>query len=105
MLEYTCKREGLKTGPGGNCLPHKYTFNTLSSLLCGRKEDLIFMFNFVEQPVKINNYEYSRMPQRPSPVVMQSGLQPVALLQEDVRMVGRPEPLMGSFFGFRRRKG
>ena len=76
-----------------------------SSLLCGRKEDLIFMFNFVEQPVKINNYEYSRMPQRPSPVVMQSGLQPVALFQEDVRMVGRPEPLMGSFFGFRRRKG
>ena len=45
------------------------------------------MFNFVEQPVKIDNYEYSRMP------------------QEDVRMVGRPEPLMGSFFGFRRRKG
>ena len=63
------------------------------------------MFDFVEQPVVIRDYEYALVDRHPTPVVMQNGVQPVALFQEDVRMVGRPEPLMGSFFGFRRRKG
>lgn len=64
------------------------------------------MFNFVEQPVAIRDYEHARYQKRvSSPVVMQGGLQPVAMFQEDVRQVGRPQALLGSVFSFHRRKG
>jgi hypothetical protein len=32
-------------------------------------------------------------------------LQPVAFVQEDIRTLERPQSLLGSFFGFHRRKG
>lgn len=64
------------------------------------------MFDFVEQPVSIRDYEHARYQKRVStPVMVQSGVQPVAMFTEDVRMVGRPQSLLGSVFSFRRRKG
>lgn len=63
------------------------------------------MFDFVEQPVTIRNSEYPMHNDRPNRVVMQGGLQPVAFVQEDIRTLERPQSLLGSFFGFHRRKG
>ena len=63
------------------------------------------MFDFVEKPVTIRNSEYPMYNDRPNRVVMQGGLQPVAFVQEDIRTLERPQSLLGSFFGFHRRKG
>lgn len=72
---------------------------------CFAEERKIAMFDFVEQPVTIRNSEYPMYNDRPNRVVMQGGLQPVAFVQEDIRMLERPQSLLGSFFGFHRRKG
>jgi hypothetical protein len=63
------------------------------------------MFDFVEQPVAIRDYEYSMLRKRPAPLVIQGGIQPVAMFQEDVRSLERPQSLLGSVFSFRRSKG
>lgn len=62
------------------------------------------MFNFVEQPVSIRNYEFNEV-NRPTRFVVQGGIQPVAFVQEDIRTIERPQSLLGSVFSFRRRKG
>lgn len=69
------------------------------------EERKIYMFNFVEHPVTIHNSEYSMLNKRPTPVVIQGGIQPVALFQEDIRSLERPQSLLGSVFSFRRCKG
>ena len=63
------------------------------------------MFDFVEQPVAIRDYEYSMLRKHPAPVVVQVGLQPVTLFQEDVCQMERPQSLLGSVFSFRRSRG
>lgn len=76
-----------------------------SFTLCFFKKGRNCMFDFVEQPVVIRNYEYALVDRHPAPVVMQNGVQPVALFQEDVRSMCRPQSLLGSVFSFRKRKG
>lgn len=74
-------------------------------LLCGRKEVSV-MFNFVEQPVSIRDYEYAGFAKRSTgSFVVQNGIQPVAMFQEDVRSLDRPQSLLSSLFSFHRRKG
>ena len=64
------------------------------------------MFDFVEQPVAIRDYEYAGFHKSPrGPMVMQNGIQPVAMFQEDVRTLERPQSLLSSLFSFHRRKG
>lgn len=100
MLEYNCRERGLVTGPQRICLPWKNNFHP-----CFAEERKTVMFDFVEQPVTIRDYEYSMLNRRPAPVVMQGGLQPVAMFQEDIRAAERPQSLLGSVFSFHRRKG
>ena len=76
-----------------------------SFTLCFFKKGRNYMFDFVEQPVVIRDYEYALVDRHPTPVVMQNGVQPVALFQEDVRSMCRPQSLLGSVFSFRKRKG
>ena len=71
-----------------------------SFTLCFAKKGRNCMFDFVEQPVVIRDYEYALVDRHPTPVV-----QPVALFQEDVRSMCRPQSLLGSVFSFRKRKG
>ena len=56
------------------------------------------MFDFVEQPVVILDSEYPMLRKHPSRVVMQSGLQPVALVQEDVKVQERPVSLLNYLY-------
>lgn len=63
------------------------------------------MFNFVEQPVSIRDYEYGMSTKRSGRVVYQAGIQPVAFVEQDVRTMDRPQSLLGSVFSFQRRKG
>ena len=43
------------------------------------------MFDFVEQPLLLQDSEYPMLRKHPSRVVVQTGLQPVAFVQEDVK--------------------
>ena len=63
------------------------------------------MFNFVEQPVTIRNYDYALSQQRPTRLVVQNGIQPVALVEQDICAMARPQFLLGSGFRFHKRKG
>ncbi len=63
------------------------------------------MFNFVEQPVTIRNYDYALSQQRPTRLVVQNGIQPVAFVEQDICAMERPQSLLGSVFSFHKRKG
>lgn len=56
------------------------------------------MFDFVEQPVLVRDSEYPMLRKHPSRVVMQTGLQPVAFVQEDVKMQERPVSLLNYLY-------
>lgn len=96
---YVVEREG-GVSPGW-----KVSLTEKQILHCFAEERKVFMFDFVEQPVAIRDYEYSMLRKHSAPVVVQGGIQPVALFQEDVRGVDRPQSLLGSVFSFRRSKG
>ena len=52
------------------------------------------MFDFVEQPLLLQDSEYPMLRKHPSRVVVQTGLQPVAFVQEDVKAQERPVSLL-----------
>jgi len=61
------------------------------------------MYNFVENSVNIPQSEFPMLRRNPSRLVVQSGLQPVAFIQEDVCAMDRPQPLLRSIFAFKKR--
>ena len=61
------------------------------------------MYNFVEQPVSIPHSEFPMLSRQPSRLVMQAGLQTVAVVQEDVCALERPQSLLQSLFAFKKR--
>lgn len=63
------------------------------------------MFDFVEQPVTIRDNEFPMLRKHPSRVVVQTGLQPVAFIQEDIDRAERPQSLLRSVFGRKKKKG
>lgn len=83
------------------CLSPENKFNHS----CFAEERKIYMFNFVEQPVAVRDYDYALLNKRPTPMMVQGGIQPVELFQEDIRTLEHPQSLLGSVFSFRKRKG
>lgn len=63
------------------------------------------MFDFVEQPVTIRDSEFPMLQKHPSRVVVQSGLQPVTFVQEDITKLERPQSLLTSLFKGKKKKG
>ncbi len=61
------------------------------------------MYNFVESSVSVPRGEFPMLRRSPSRLVVQSGLQPVAYLQEDVGVLNRPQSLLQSLFAFKKR--
>lgn len=59
------------------------------------------MFDFVENPV-ICSREFPMLEKRPSPVLLQQGLQPVCLVQGDISMEEHPQSLSQQYFRKRR---
>lgn len=62
------------------------------------------MFDYVEQPMAIRD-EYPMLHKRPSRVVVQAGLQPVAFVQQDIENEERPQSLLRSLFKGKKKKG
>ena len=60
------------------------------------------MYNFVET-MNIPKSEFPMLRRNPSRLVVQTGLQPVAYIQEDVRAVSRPQSLLQSLFACKKR--
>lgn len=61
------------------------------------------MYNFVEQSVSIPRSEFPMLQRQPGRVVVQTGLQPVAYMQDDITVLERPQSLLQSMFAFRKR--
>lgn len=61
------------------------------------------MYNFVESSVNIPKSEFPMLRRNPSRLVVQTGLQPVAYIQEDVGAMNRPQSLLQSIFAFKKR--
>ena len=62
------------------------------------------MFDFVEQPLLLQDSEYPMLRKHPSRVVVQTGLQPVAFVQEDVKAQERPVSLLNYLYHKRKSK-
>ena len=56
------------------------------------------MFDFVEQPLLLQDSEYPMLRKHPSRVVVQTGLQAVAFVQEDVKAQERPVSLLNYLY-------
>lgn len=61
------------------------------------------MYNFVENSIRIPKGEFPMLNRNPSRLVVQTGIQPVAYIQEDVCEYDRPQSLLQSIFAFKKR--
>lgn len=61
------------------------------------------MYNFVENRMNIPKSEFPMLSRNPSRLVVQTGIQPVAYIQEDLCAGERPQSLLQSLFAFKKR--